>query len=76
MQTTEAARHPVQEQPDIKPWSSLSADEQLALRIAYQDELDRNPLTCSLDEKTARFTAWLAERRVSFSPDDLRPKRR
>ena len=61
---------------DLRPWASLSADEQLALRNDYQSELDAQPLTCSLDEKMARFTNWLAERGVAFSMDDLRqPKR-
>jgi len=60
----------------LRPWSTLNEDEQLALRNDYQAELDVQPLTCSLDEKMARFTKWLEERGVSFSMDDLRrPKR-
>lgn len=55
----------------MRPWSELSRDEQTALRLAYQDEIDRNPLTCSLDEKTARFTAWLAGRGIAFTAADL-----
>lgn len=55
-----------------RPWRTLNEKEQLALRQDYQIELDRQPRTCSLDEKTARFTNWLAERDVSFSMDDVR----
>lgn len=60
----------------LRPWGDLGSDEQLELRMAYQSELDANPLTCSLEEKTARFTRWLAERGISFSADDLRRPRR
>lgn len=56
----------------LRPWNGLDADEQTALRSAYQTELDAQPLTCSLDQKMARFAAWLAERGVSFTWDDLR----
>ncbi len=57
----------------LRPWRALSAEEQLALRRAYQGEIDKQPLTCSLEEKTARFTAWLNGRGVGFSPADIRP---
>ena len=56
----------------LTPWAELSPDERLALQRDYQAELDTQPLTCSLDEKMARFTKWLAERGVSFTMDDLR----
>lgn len=56
----------------LRPWADLSADEQLTLRRDYQAELDSQPLTCSLDEKMARFSNWLAERGVGFSVDDLK----
>lgn len=60
----------------LRPWRTLSDEEQLALRQDYQVELDKQTGTCSLDEKTERFTNWLAERDVSFSMDDVRrPKR-
>ena len=57
---------------DLTPWADLDAEARLALQRDYQTELDTQPLTCSLDEKMARFTAWLAERGVSFSMEDLR----
>jgi hypothetical protein len=61
---------------DLKPWAALTADEQLAFQTAYQSDLDRQPKTCSLDEKVNRFAAWLADRGVSFSADDLSRKPR
>lgn len=57
---------------DLKPWSHLDETTRLALRRDYQAEIDSQPLTCSLDEKMARFTNWLAERGVSFSIEDLK----
>lgn len=57
---------------DATPWAALDDDKRLELRRDYQAEIDRQPLTCSLDEKMARFTAWLAERGVSFTMDDLK----
>ncbi len=56
----------------LKPWSELSKKEQLDLRLAYQEELDNLPNTCSMDEKMARFTSWLEKQGVSFSIDDLK----
>lgn len=56
----------------LTPWADLDEKAQTALRIDYQAELDANPRTCSLDEKMARFTKWLAERGVSFTMEDLR----
>jgi len=61
--------------PTLRPWSTLSAEEQTALRSAYQAELDKEPLTCSLDTKVERFARWLAARGVSFSMDDLRRRK-
>ena len=62
--------------PPLRPWGTLDADEQTALRSAYQVELDREPLTCSMETKVERFANWLAARGVGFSMDDLRrPKR-
>lgn len=55
-------------------WSEVPAEEQTRLRIAYQGEIDRTPLTCSLDEKVTRFANWLAERNIAFSPEDLSPR--
>lgn len=56
----------------LTPWRELDPETQTALRNDYQAELDSQPLTCSLDEKMARFTKWLEERGVSFSMEDLR----
>lgn len=54
-----------------RPWRDLTEAEQTALQIAYQDALDKEPPTCSLDTKIERFSRWLAGRGVSFSQDDL-----
>jgi len=62
-------------EPPLRPWRDLGEDERMRLRTDYQAELDKQPLTCSLDEKMARFTKWLAERGVSFTTDDLRRKK-
>ncbi len=48
-------------------WGDLEKDEQLRLRLDYQAVIDREPRTCNLEEKTARFAAWLEERGVVFS---------
>jgi hypothetical protein len=50
----------------MKDWRSLDGREQLALREAYGHYLDTLPPTCDLDEKTARFRRWLAERGIRF----------
>lgn len=57
---------------ELTPWAELDDKTRLRLRQDYQAELDANPRTCSLDEKMARFTNWLADRGVSFTMDDLR----
>jgi len=56
---------------DLRPWAVLSPDEQLALREAYGRDPANQTGTCSLDEKMARFAAWLAARGVAFGPADL-----
>jgi hypothetical protein len=56
----------------LTPWASLDDKTRLELRRDYQAELDTQPTTCSLDEKMARFTAWLETRGVSFTMEDLR----
>jgi len=56
-------------------WSDLTPARQEALRAAYAEEMAHQTTTCSLDEKIARFAAWLAPMGVSFTEDDL-PKRR
>ena len=42
-------------------WDSLSADEQLKLRIEYGVYLDSLPPVCSMDTKVERFRRWLAD---------------
>lgn len=56
----------------LTPWADLDADARLALQRDYQTELDKQPTTCSMDEKMARFTAWLEGRGVSFTMEDLK----
>ncbi len=56
----------------LKPWANLNKQEQIDLRIAYQEELDNQPNTCSMDKKMALFTSWLEKRGVSFSINDLK----
>lgn len=58
----------------MKAWKDLSADEQLRLRLDYQAHLDRQPKTCSLDDKVAAFADWLATRDVAFSREDVSRK--
>lgn len=59
----------------MRNWQDLSEDEQLALRLEYQDHLDQAPRSCDLQEKISRFSAWLAERQVLFAKDDLTRRR-
>jgi hypothetical protein len=56
-------------------WRDLPPEKQEALRAAYADEMARQATTCSLDEKIARFAAWLAPQGISFDAEDL-PQRR
>ena len=49
----------------LRPWSSLSTDEQTALRIAFGHYLDGLPPTCSLETKQ-RFCSWLEEQGVDY----------
>ena len=66
-----------EEPTELQAWSALDGDVQVRLRAEYQSELDAQPLTCSLEEKTARFANWLAARGVWFTHDDLkRPGKR
>ena len=57
---------------ELTPWAALDAEARLALQRDYQAELDKQPLTCSLDEKMDRFSKWLATRGVSFTMADLK----
>jgi hypothetical protein len=58
------------------PFRELTAERQLALREAWAEETARQATTCSLDEKTARFAAWLKPQGISFGAEDLPPRRR
>lgn len=60
----------------MKPWATLTPDEQLKLREDYNSSPDCLTGTCSLEAKMARFTDWLAERGVEFTEADLHPNRR
>ena len=66
----------MQQPADLKPWSSLSAEERDALQAAYQVVLDKEPPTCSLDTKVERFARWLATQGVAFAMEDLNAGRR
>ena len=50
----------------LRDWTSLGPDEQLALREAFGRYLDGLPPTCSLETKVTRFQRWLAERGVHY----------
>jgi len=60
----------------MKPWHDLPPDEQIKLREAYAADPFCLTGTCSLEAKTAHFTAWLAERGVEFTQADLHPNRK
>lgn len=57
--------------PDLIAWNSLPPDEQLRLREDYGRDPDCQTGTCSLDDKIARFSDWLAARGVAFGAEDL-----
>lgn len=59
----------------MTPWSELTPEKQLQLRMDYQAHLDSLPPTCSLDDKVSAFAEWLASRDVAFSIEDVSPKR-
>lgn len=62
--------------PDnLVPFRTLPPERQLALREAWAAEMARQAVTCSLDEKIARFAAWLEPQGVSFGMEDL-PRRK
>lgn len=60
----------------MKPWSELSEEDQLALRMAYDRATGALPGTCSIDQKIQRFTDWLAGQGVSYAVADLPPRLR
>lgn len=62
--------------PQLTRWSDLPPDRQAALRDAYADEMARQTKTCALDEKIARFAAWLAPQGIGFGPEDLPARRK
>ena len=54
------------EKDNLKPWESLSSEEQLKLREEYGHYLDTLPPTCSLEIKNERFRRWLGEHGILF----------
>ncbi|SFJ91933.1 hypothetical protein [Celeribacter neptunius] len=60
--------------PELTEFDSLTPEEQARLRAAYALEMARHANTCSLDEKIARFNAWLEPQGITFSMDTLRPR--
>lgn len=60
----------------MTPFRDLPPDRQTALRTAYAEAMARQSTTCSLDEKIARFAAWLAPQGISFDAADLPQRRR
>lgn len=59
----------------MTPFRDLPPARQPALREAWAEEMARQARTCEMDEKIARFAAWLAPQGISFGPEDL-PRRR
>ena len=55
----------------LRPWGTLTTEEQLQLRESFGHYLDRLPPTCSMDDKLSRFQQWLAERGIAFERSDL-----
>ena len=52
---------------ELKPWESLTQEQQIRLREQFGHYLDNLPPTCSLEAKIARFQHWLAAQGVSYS---------
>lgn len=59
----------------MTPWRDLTPQAQLRLREDYAADPACLTGTCSLEAKTAHFADWLADRGVSFSAEDLHPRR-
>ncbi|MBN2631137.1 MAG: hypothetical protein JXR75_11430 [Rhodobacteraceae bacterium] len=60
----------------LTPFRTLPPDRQQALRDGWADEMAKQATTCALDEKIARFAAWLAPQGISFTADDLPARRK
>jgi len=50
----------------LRPWETLSSEQQLRLREAYGHYLDTLPPSCSMETKIERFRHWLAEQGVKY----------
>ena len=50
----------------LKPWRSLSNEEQLQLQVEFGHYLDSLPPTCSLETKIECFHNWLVERGIDY----------
>ncbi|WP_417268002.1 hypothetical protein [Celeribacter baekdonensis] len=59
----------------MTPFKTLPPETQAKLREAYAKDMETQVKTCSLDDKIARFNAWLAPQGVSFDLNDL-PRRK
>ncbi|WP_223633030.1 hypothetical protein [Rhodobacter sp. TJ_12] len=57
-------------------WRDLSPARQAALQISYAAEMARQARSCDMNEKIARFAAWLAPQGISFAVEDLPAGRR
>ncbi len=57
---------------NLRPWSSLSEEEQAGLLADYQSVRDTQALTCSFEAKLARMQAFLAGRGVSITEEEIR----
>ena len=59
--------------PDgLTAWADLGPECQLELRLSYASDPDCLTGSCSLEDKLAHFSSWLAKRGVAFSEADLR----
>ncbi|MCW8964657.1 MAG: hypothetical protein OQL16_12735 [Gammaproteobacteria bacterium] len=47
---------------ELRPWESLTTDEQLKLQVEYGHYLDSLPPSCSMETEIERFRSWQAER--------------
>ncbi|MGD9865475.1 MAG: hypothetical protein AB7S99_19920 [Pseudodonghicola sp.] len=56
----------------LTDWTDLSPDQQLELREAYGRDPACQTGSCAMEDKIARFSAWLAARGVAFDASHLR----